>query len=187
VLLRTASSHSDSFTYPAESQEEPQSQYTLVEEEEFVYPGIGDVDTAPGALPLPSSDAITSTPSPSESQEVVPLDSSDLTEYPSSNEARHETSPPRPDPNPNPSLPAQPHASPAQLEALYAAASSGDLPLLQRIINNALQNGNVESFSLVNGASSRTGLTALHAAASRGYIGIVKWCKARLSPSLHTF
>ncbi len=157
------------------------------EEEEFVYPGIGDVDAVSGVLPVPSSDTITSTPSPSGSQVAVPLDSSDLTEYPSSNEALHETSPPRPDPNSSPSLSAQPHASPAQLEALYAAASSGDLPLLQRIINNALQTGNVESFSLVNGASSRTGSTALHAAASRGYIDIVKWCKASLSPSSHAF
>lgn len=177
--LRTASNHSDSFAYPEDSQEESHSQDPHgEEEEEFVYPGIGDVDVVLGALPVPSSDAITSTPSPSESQVAVPLDSSDLTEYPSSNEALHETSPSRPDPNSNPSLPPQPHASPAQLEALYAAASSGDLPLLQRIINNALQIGNVESFSLVNGASSRTGLTALHAAASRGYIDIVKWCKA---------
>jgi hypothetical protein len=186
--LRIASSQSDSFTYPAGSQEESHSQDAHGEEEdEFVYPGIGDVDAVSGVLPLPSSDIITSTPSPSESQVTVPLDSSDLTEYPSSNEALHETSPPRPDPNPNPSPPAQPHASPAQLEALYAAASSGDLPLLQRIINNALQTGNVESFSLVNGASSRTGLTALHAAASRGYIDIVNWCKASLSPSSHAF
>jgi Ankyrin repeats (many copies) len=181
MLLRIGSSHSDSFTYPAESQEESHTQDAHGEEdEEFVYPGIGDVDAVSGVLPVPSSDTITFTPSPSGSQVAVPLDSSDLTEYPSSDEALHETSPPRPDPNPNPSLPAQPHASPAQLEALYAAASSGDLSLLQRIINNALQTGNVESFSLVNGASSRTGLTALHAAASRGYIDIVKWCKASL-------
>jgi hypothetical protein len=40
-----------------------------------------------------------------------------------------------------------------------------------------LQTGNVESFSLVNGASSRTGSTALHAAAGRGYLDIVKWRK----------
>jgi Ankyrin repeats (many copies) len=188
VPLRIASSPSDSFTYPADLQEESHSKDAHgEEEEEFLYPGIGDVDAVLGALPVPSSDTITSTPSPSGSQVAVPLDSSELTEYPSSNEALHETSPHRPDPNPNPSLPAQPHASPAQLEALYAASSSGDLTLLQRIINNALQTGNVESFSLVNGASSRTGLTALHAAASRGYIDIVKWCKASLFPGSHAF
>lgn len=188
LVLRTASVHSDSFTYPADSQGEPQSHGSNhEEEEEFVYPGIGDVYAASGALPLQLSETITSTPSPSESQVAVPLDSSDLTEYPSSNEAQHETSPTRPAPNPTPPLPAQPHASPAQLEALYAAASSGDLSLLQRIINNALQTGNVESFSLVNGASSRTGLTALHAAASRGYIDIVKWCKPGLPFNPRTF
>jgi Ankyrin repeats (many copies) len=105
----------------------------------------------------------------------VPLGSSDLTESPSSKAALHEISPSLPLPDPNPAPPPQTHASPAQLEALYAAASSGDLLLLQRIIRNASQTGNVEPFSLVNDASSRTGLTALHAAASRGYLDIVKW------------
>ncbi|KAF7332129.1 Ankyrin unc44 [Mycena kentingensis (nom. inval.)] len=68
--------------------------------------------------------------------------------------------------------------SPAQLEALYAAASSGDLQQLQRLFRNALSpadGGNVEAFSLSNDASTRTGLTALHAAASRGYLDIVTW------------
>ncbi|KAJ7742475.1 ankyrin repeat-containing domain protein, partial [Mycena maculata] len=67
------------------------------------------------------------------------------------------------------------HPSPAQLESLYAAASSGDLPLLKRLFRNALE-GNVEPFSLSNDSSSRTGLTALHIAASRGYLDIVIWC-----------
>jgi hypothetical protein len=182
---RTASNHSAAFTYPLDSQEGPHSHdANNEEEEEFIYPGIEyDGAAASGALPLRISDIITSTPSPSESQVAVPLDPSYVTESPSSNEALHETSPPRPprDPDPSPS-PAQPQASPAQLEALYAAASSGDLLLLQRTIQNALQTGNVEPFSLVNGASSRTGLTALHAAASRGYIDVVKWCK--ISPPL---
>lgn len=69
------------------------------------------------------------------------------------------------------------HPSPAQLESLYAAASSGDLHLLQRLFKNALENGNVEPFSLANEASSRTGFTALHAAASKGYYNTVVWCK----------
>ena len=186
--LRITSSHSDAFTYPADSQEESRSQGAHgEEEEEFVYPGIGDVDAVSGVLPVPSSDTFTSTPSPSESQVAVSLDPSNLAEYTSSDETLYETSPLRLGPNPNTSFPAQPHASAAQLEALHAAASSGDLPLLQITINIALQAGNVESFSLVNGASSRTGLTALHAAASRGHIDIVKWCKASLSPSSHAF
>lgn len=73
--------------------------------------------------------------------------------------------------------PRQAHPSPAQLESLYAAASSGDLPLLKRLFKNALESAEVEPFNLANDASSRTGFTALHAAASRGYYDIVVWCK----------
>ncbi|KAF8222753.1 hypothetical protein L208DRAFT_1412956 [Tricholoma matsutake] len=65
--------------------------------------------------------------------------------------------------------------SPAQLESLCAAASSGDLPLLKRLFRNALETGDVEPFGLANDASSRTGFTALHVAASRGYLDIVMW------------
>jgi hypothetical protein len=72
-------------------------------------------------------------------------------------------------------LPAS-HPSPAQLEALYAAASSGDISLLKRLFKSSLESGDVEAFALANDASSRTGLTALHASASRGYIDIVQWC-----------
>lgn len=178
ITPRTASTNSDSFSYPADAQEVTTSHDETNEEEDFVYPGVEDGVGASDALPVQISETITSTPSPSESQVAVPLQSSELTEYPSSNEALHETSPSRPPPNPNSPSPTQAQASPAQLEAIYAAASSGDLPLLQRIIQNALHTGNVESFSLVNGASSRTGSTALHAAAGRGYLDIVKWCKA---------
>lgn len=76
-------------------------------------------------------------------------------------------------------VPPPQHPSPAQLESLYAAASSGDLPLLKRLFRNALDGGNVEPFSLSNDASVRTGFTALHAAASRGYLDIVTWCTFR--------
>ncbi|KAI0254909.1 hypothetical protein BJV78DRAFT_885846 [Lactifluus subvellereus] len=176
TIEETASSHSGSFTYPTETQEGPGPQDVVdEEEEEFVYPNVGDDDAASDAPPLQISDIITSTASPSESQVAVPLESSDLAESPSSKAALHETSPSRPLPDPSPAPPPQTRASPAQLEALYAAASSGDLSLLQKIIQNASQTGNVEPFSLVNDASSRTGLTALHAAANRGYIDIVKW------------
>ncbi|KAF6762357.1 hypothetical protein DFP72DRAFT_987653 [Ephemerocybe angulata] len=67
--------------------------------------------------------------------------------------------------------------SPAQLESLYAAASSGDLPLLQRLFRHAIDTNNVQPFSLANDAASRTGFTVLHAAASRGYLDIVTWHK----------
>lgn len=71
----------------------------------------------------------------------------------------------------------QVHPSPAQLESIYAAASSGDLQLLKKLFRTALDSGDVESFSLANDASTRTGFTALHAAASRGFYDIVAWCK----------
>jgi len=71
--------------------------------------------------------------------------------------------------------------SPAQLESLCAAASSGDLPLLKKLFQHALESGDVQPFGLANDASSRTGFTALHAAASRGYLDIVLWCKQLLS------
>jgi hypothetical protein len=62
--------------------------------------------------------------------------------------------------------------SPAQLEALYSAASSGDLSMLKKLFH-----GEVEAFALANDASIRTGLTALHVAASRGHTDIVRWCE----------
>lgn len=65
--------------------------------------------------------------------------------------------------------PRQIHPTPAQLESLYAAASSGDLTLLKRLFKSATETGDVQPFSLANDASSRTGFTALHASASRGY------------------
>ncbi|KAF8897415.1 hypothetical protein BD779DRAFT_1432389, partial [Infundibulicybe gibba] len=71
--------------------------------------------------------------------------------------------------------PPLPQPSPAQLESLYAAASSGDLSLLKRLFRNALEASDAQPFALANDASSRTGLTALHAAASRGYLDIVTW------------
>ncbi|KAH7924028.1 ankyrin [Leucogyrophana mollusca] len=80
-----------------------------------------------------------------------------------------------PSPVSPPAVQTQPHPSPAQLEALSAAASSGDLSLLKKLFQTALQGGELEAFALANDASSRTGYTALHAAASRGYIDIVKW------------
>ncbi|KAF9483941.1 hypothetical protein BDN70DRAFT_212047 [Pholiota conissans] len=69
----------------------------------------------------------------------------------------------------------QVHPSPAQLESLYAAASSNDLPLLKRLFRSALENGEIEPFSLANDASTRTGFTALHAAASRGFYDMTVW------------
>ncbi|KAF8450386.1 hypothetical protein L210DRAFT_2385842 [Boletus edulis BED1] len=84
-----------------------------------------------------------------------------------------ETAPSLLSPLPRTQVPSRP--SPAQLEALSAAASQGDLALLKKLFDTALQSGDLEAFALANDASSRTGFTALHAAASRGYLDIVKW------------
>ena len=188
VMSRTVSSHSDSFTYPADSQHESLSHDPIDDDEEFVYPAPSD-PTPPDATLLEALevfDTVTPAASPSaaEFQDAVPLEQPPLAESPSSSSALHQSSPlapsnPTPIPSPSPSPP-QTHASPAQLEALYAAASSGDLSLLQGIVRNASRTGNVEPFSLVNDASSRTGLTALHASASRGYLDIVQWRKTNL-------
>ena len=75
------------------------------------------------------------------------------------------------------SSPRQVHLSPALLESLYDAASSGDLPCLKGLFKDAFESAAVEPFILANDTSSRTGFTALHAAASRGYYDIVVWCK----------
>ncbi|KAG2013500.1 ankyrin repeat domain-containing protein 50 [Coprinopsis cinerea AmutBmut pab1-1] len=67
------------------------------------------------------------------------------------------------------------HPSPAQLESLCAAASSGDLPQLKRLFKTATETNNIQPFSLANDASTRTGFTVLHSAASRGHLDIVVW------------
>lgn len=82
---------------------------------------------------------------------------------------------------PTPCAPAQisvtPSPSPAQLEAIYAAASSGDLVQLRRLFRTAAEEQHADAFALANEATSRTGLTPLHAACSRGHLDIAQWCK----------
>lgn len=92
-----------------------------------------------------------------------------------------EEQPRRADPKPEPlpvaaaPVPTKSPPSPAQLEALHAAATSGELTRVQTVFKSALKSGDVESFALANDAPSRIGQTALHAASSRGYLDIVKW------------
>ena len=75
------------------------------------------------------------------------------------------------------SSPRQDHPSPALLESLYDAASSGDLPRLKELFNDA-QTAGIERFILANDASSSpTGFTLLHVSASRGYSDMSIWCK----------
>ncbi|KAG1833009.1 hypothetical protein EV424DRAFT_1342041 [Suillus variegatus] len=160
-LSRTASDVSDQsdeegFTYPESDSEE----------EEFVYPGTTE-ETAvvAGGGESPSSENMaTSIADPEAEQEQIPIS---LPMVPVDVIAS---------PVSSPAIPAtQPHPSPAQLEALSAAASSGDLSLLKKLFQTASQGSQVEAFALSNDASPRTGFTVLHAAASRGYLDIVKW------------
>ncbi|CAL1701431.1 unnamed protein product [Somion occarium] len=139
------------------------------DEEEFVYPSVSSKPVHEAAR----------TPEPVLQQDVIPTQ--DVLEVsPSSDRLSHSpnVSPPQEQPVldvvPSPIIP-KIHPSPAQLEALQSAAAAGDLKLLQSLFRNTLQPGDVEPFALANDASTRTGLTALHAAASRGHLDIVKW------------
>ena len=129
------------------------------DDEEFVYPGVSDspASTSPSALPV-AEDIPPAQPSP----------------------PRAGT--PTPEPlvkafvqKPQSPVPSKSHPSAAQLEALHAAAASGDLRRVQTEFRKTVRSDDVEPFELANDASPRTGLTALHAAASRGWLDIVKW------------
>ena len=71
-----------------------------------------------------------------------------------------------------------PRPSPAQLENIYAAALSGDLALLKKLFSNATSQSDIEPFALANDAAPRTGLTAIHASASRGHVNVLRWRKS---------
>jgi len=58
---------------------------------------------------------------------------------------------------------------------------------MKKIFQTCLQSGDVEAFALANDASVRTGLTALHTAASRGYIDIVMWCQSSFAKFMGGF
>jgi hypothetical protein len=67
------------------------------------------------------------------------------------------------------------HPTPTQLETIQTAAANADLSKLQELFRDILKTGDFEAFALANDASPKTGLTALHAAASRGRLDAVKW------------
>ncbi|KAI6034236.1 hypothetical protein PISMIDRAFT_86794, partial [Pisolithus microcarpus 441] len=120
-------------------------------DEDFVYPATSENATVNDqSLPTPPPEQATSVPEST-------------------------THPPSPLGPPLYPIQNQSHPSPAQLEALCAAASSGDLVLLKKLFSTALQSNELEPFALANDASSRTGFTALHSAASRGFLDIVRW------------
>ncbi|KAI0775987.1 hypothetical protein BD413DRAFT_257833 [Trametes elegans] len=125
------------------------------DDEEFVYPGSDDGTTLSSADPPPAPAQDSSPPragTPTPEPLVAPAHSP---------------------------VPSKSHPSAAQLEALRAAAASGELRRVQGEFRGAVRGYDVDPFELANDASPRTGLTALHAAASRGYLDIVKW---RTSP-----
>lgn len=66
---------------------------------------------------------------------------------------------------------------PAKLEEIYTAAVSGNLHLLQTLFQSAVSSDSnpMEPFTLANDATTRTGLTPLHGAASRGHLDVVQW------------
>ncbi|KAJ3920784.1 hypothetical protein F5877DRAFT_37357 [Lentinula edodes] len=140
----------DRFVYDGESRSVSQSpsHREEEEEEEFVYPGLNGEDTTPLSPQEPRSDPL------SESPPDLVLQAQPQEQAPQ---------------------PLRTHPTPAQLESSYAASSSGDLSLLQKIFVTAHETGGISAFSLANDASTRTGLTALHAAASRGYEDVVRW------------
>ena len=148
---------------PAESDEEEVFSYPADDDDnEFIYPNNSVGATTHQDL-LRVSDGLPEYPVEVEEPQGSVVESDTLVE----------TSPSFLSSPPQTQAPSRP--SPAQLEALSAAASQGDLVLLKMLFATALQSGDVEAFALANDASSRTGFTALHAAASRGYFDIVKW------------
>ena len=107
--------------------------------------------------------------------------------YPVSPESPVATGPFEPEPGPSSVIPPVPepeveqpkpivHPTPVQLKALYDAGLSGDLVTLRQIVSNATASGEIEAFALVNDASPITGLTVVHACASRGHLDALKWC-----------
>jgi Ankyrin repeats (many copies) len=159
-----ASTDSDSgeFHYPgADSDLVPEAppSVSVSEDENVIVDSESEEFHYPGADPLPSTVAAGKQPERDNNAFTPTLSTSGS---------------PAPQPS-NSSLIKKKKPSPAQLESLHAAASSGDLKLLQNLFKNAARNEDVEEFALANDASVRTGLTALHAAASRGHTDIVKW------------
>lgn len=148
------------------------------EEEEFVYPGTSAEPESEALHPIATTSE--------ENHATIPgLDIPNVTSSPhlSSTSAVVSTIQETPSPAnvPTPITPKSPsHPSPAQLEALQAASAAGDLKLLQNLFKTALQSGELEPFALANDASVRTGQTALHAAAGRGHLNVVKWRKSSI-------
>lgn len=167
-LTDDGSDESDVFIYPgaepvAEAEEEDE------EEEDFRYPGVDEPTVPAPSAPVPEATAQTIPVAPREPSPVVsPLN--EPTKEDSAAARSAATTPEEP-----PVRSRAPEPTRAQLESLYAGASAGDLDGFQKLVNDVAKASECEPFALVNDATSRTGLTPLHAAASRGHLDIVKW------------
>ncbi|THH33659.1 hypothetical protein EUX98_g540 [Antrodiella citrinella] len=163
-------SDDETFVYPGVTSPLDEDALRTVEpkseanDEEFVYPGVPTIQPPVISSPIqPSED---------------PLQSHVSESGPSS----LQSTPPSSQPTPVQETVTPPKLQPSstQLEALRATAASGDFQALQARFREIKEAGDFESFALANDASPRTGLTALHAAASRGHLHITALHKAAL-------
>lgn len=143
--------------------------------EVFVYPGVEDKEEDIHELDAQQPARSPTPPYEPELEPELPLISVTPLEPEATVHVPTASTPAVPVPPPRQTTPPKRHPSPAQLESIQSAASAGDLMLLKQLFQHALQTGEIEPFALANDASPRTGLTALHAAASRGRLEIVKW------------
>ncbi|QRW16388.1 ankyrin repeats [Rhizoctonia solani] len=119
------------------------------DDEEFVYPGEPEPATEPAPVPKVTPQPPVDDPLSAQS-EAAPL----TLAIPAPAESQ---------PSPQPTS--------AQLDAIYNAAAAGSLLEMQSLFADT----RVPAFALANDAAPRTGLTALHAAASRGKVAVVRW------------
>lgn len=167
----------EAFRYPSDDEESPQEPTAEVaaesDDEEFSYP-VAEEDppprlerTSPVVSPL-EVEVEEAKPSP---PEILHQDIEQRNERQQSHSSER-SHPPA-------------HATAAQLEALYSAGLSGDLDKLRTLLEAATSSGDFETFALVNDASPRTGLTVVHAAASRGRLNVLEWCTWTLDVNLY--
>ncbi|KAG8704314.1 hypothetical protein FRC08_002295 [Ceratobasidium sp. 394] len=117
------------------------------DEEEFIYPGSPE-PPEPAEAPIEHiSDPL------SARQEAPPLAQLAIPSVPESQ-------------------PQSPQPTSSQLDAIYNAAAAGSLLELQNLFASDTR---IPAFALANDAAPRTGLTALHAASSRGRLAVVRW------------
>lgn len=180
---------------------------------EFRYPGVDDEVDHPLADPLGLNPPIVSEEAGEDSDEEFRYPGAEDTDEPSplkslpeppstvADEAHEETTPsptppepvvePEPEPEPTPAPAPQHVEAPKprivtheQLEEIASASTTGNLEALQHLFHAIIQETGCQPFILANDAAPRTGLTALHHAASRGHLAVVEWRKLVGQPLL---